>query len=85
MLVLLDHTHFLLKYCSTGVIKVNVTAWWSDMNCLIEISNLDRSNNDTECDTRMLYIQVTEMRERNRSRVMVQLVTATNSILLQTQ
>jgi hypothetical protein len=26
MLVLLDHTHFLLKYCSTGVIKVNVTA-----------------------------------------------------------
>jgi hypothetical protein len=26
MLVLLDHTYFLLKYCTTGVIKVNVTA-----------------------------------------------------------
>ena len=55
------------------------------MNCLIEVSNLDMPNNDTEYDTRMLYIQGTEMRERNTSRIMVQLVTATNSILLQTQ
>jgi len=55
------------------------------MNCLIEVSNLDKPNNDTQYDTRMLYTQVTEMRERNSSRIMVQLVRATNSILLQTQ
>lgn len=54
------------------------------MNCLIEVSNLDKANNDTEYDTRMLYIQVTEMRERNTSRIMVQLVTATNSIVADT-
>jgi len=55
------------------------------VNCLIEVSNLDKPNNETDHDTRILYTQATEMRERNTSRIMVQLVTATNSILLQTQ
>ena len=55
------------------------------MNCLIEASNLDKPNNDTEYGTRILYIQVIEMTRRITSSVMVQLVTATNSILVQTQ
>lgn len=52
------------------------------MNCLTEASNLDKPNNDTEYGTRMIYKQVIEMTGRNTSRVMVQLVSATNSILV---